>query len=122
MQKSTLPGQGKHVQLGNGEKNWLLIAEIRSIHSFFLASKFLLGLCPECLDNKVSKSLLDTAARTRRSSEAHVLLFQMSDHQEGIRVDNRYALTKPWKYMWGHYGGGKFAYCLIICYTPIYIT
>jgi hypothetical protein len=61
----------------------------------FLASKFLLGLCPECLDKHVSKSLLATSARTHRASEAHVLLFQMSDHQEGMRVHNRYALMKP---------------------------
>jgi hypothetical protein len=75
---------------------------------FFLASKFLPGLCPEFLDKQVYKSLLATAARTRRSSEAHVLLFQMSDHQEGKLVDNRYDLIKPWKGIWGHYVGGKF--------------
>jgi hypothetical protein len=103
-------------------KKWLLITEIRSTQSIFFASKFLLGLCPEFLDKQVSKSLLATAARTRRSSEAHVLLFQMSDHQEGILVNNRYALTKPWKDMLGHHVGGKLDYCLIRCDTPTYIT
>jgi hypothetical protein len=92
-----------------------------SLH-FFLASKFLLGLYPECLDKQVSKSLLDIAARTRRSSEARVLLFQMSDHQEGKLVDNQYALIKPCKDMWGHYAGGRFPYYFISCDTPIYIT
>jgi predicted alpha/beta superfamily hydrolase len=38
------------------------------------------------------------------------MLFQMSDHQEGIHVDNRYALNKAWSEMWGHHVGGKFAY------------
>jgi hypothetical protein len=89
---------------------------------FFLASKFLLGLCPEYLEKQVSKSILVTAASTRRSSEDHILLFQMSDHQEGKLVDNRYALIKPWKDMWGHYVGGKFPYYFISCDTPIYIT
>jgi hypothetical protein len=92
-----------------------------SLH-FFLASKFLIGLLLEFLLKQVSKSLLATAARTRRSSEAHILLFQMSDHHEEKLVDNRYALIKPWKYMWGHYVGGKFPYYFISCYTLIYIT
>jgi hypothetical protein len=92
-----------------------------SLH-FFLASDFLLGLCPKGLEKKVSKSLLATAARTRRSSEAHILLFQMSDHQEGILVDNQYSLIKPWKDMWGHCLGGKFTYYFISCDTKIYIT
>jgi hypothetical protein len=52
-----------------------------SLHLFW-ASKFLLGLCPECLDTQVSKSLLATSGRIHRSSETPVLLFQMSDHQE----------------------------------------
>jgi hypothetical protein len=88
----------------NWETGIKLVADRRtpfkSLH-FFLASKFLIGLCPECLDKQISKSLLATDARTHRSSEAHVLLFQMSDHQEGKLVDNRYALIKPWKDMWG---------------------
>jgi hypothetical protein len=84
-----------------------------SLH-LFLASKFLLGLCPECLDKQVSKSLLATSARTCRSSEARVLLFQMSYHQEGKLVDNRYALIKPWKDMRGHYVGGKFPFFHVI--------
>jgi hypothetical protein len=37
-----------------------------SLH-FFLASKFLLGICPKCLEKQVSKSLLAAAARTCRS-------------------------------------------------------
>jgi hypothetical protein len=79
-------------------------------------------LCPECLEKQVSKSLLATAERTCRSSEAHILLFQMSDHQEEKIVDNRYALIKPWKDMWEHYVGGKFPYYFISCDTQIYIT
>jgi uncharacterized protein YbaR (Trm112 family) len=92
-----------------------------SLH-FFFAYKFLLGLCPECLEKQLSKSLLATAARTCRSSEAHILLFQMSRHQEGKLVDNRYDLIKPWKDMWGHYVGGKFPYYFISCDTQIDIT
>jgi hypothetical protein len=49
---------------------------------FYLTSKFLLGLCPKCLEQQVSKSLLASAGGTRRCAEAHILLFQMSDHQE----------------------------------------
>jgi hypothetical protein len=75
---------------------------------FYLASKFLPGLCPKYLEQQVSKSLLVSAGRTCRCAEAHILLFQMSDHQEGIVVDNRYSLIQPWKEIWGHYVGGKF--------------
>jgi hypothetical protein len=87
-----------------------------SLH-FFFASKFLIEICPECLEKQVSKSLLATAARTPRSSEACILLFQMSDRQEGKLVDNRYDLIKPWKDTWGHYVGGKFPYYFISCDT-----
>jgi hypothetical protein len=83
-----------------------------SLH-FFMASKFLLGICPKCLDKQVSKSLLATSARTRCSSESHAMLFQMSDHEKGILVDNRYALTEPLKDMWGNHVWGKFDYCII---------
>jgi hypothetical protein len=75
---------------------------------FYLASKFMLGLCPKCLEQQASKSLLASAGRTHHFAEAHILLFQMSDHQEGIVVDNRYSLIQPWKDIWGHYIGGKF--------------
>jgi hypothetical protein len=85
---------------------------LNSIH-FFMVSKFLLFLCPKCLDKQASKCLLATASRTRRATEAHVMLYWMSDHQEGKLVDNRYALKKAWKDMWGHHVGGKFAYRLI---------
>jgi hypothetical protein len=109
----------------NSETGTKLVVDRRtpfnSLH-FLLASKFLLGLCPECLDKQVSKYRLATAVRTRRSSEAHVLLFQMSDHWEEKLVDNRYALIKPSKDMWGHYVGGNFPYFFISCDTPIYIT
>jgi hypothetical protein len=109
----------------NSETGTELVVDRRtpfnSLH-FFLASKFLLGLCPKCLEKQVSKSLLATAARTRRSSEAHILLFQMSDQREGMLVDNRYSLIKPWKDMWGHYVGGKFPSYFISCDTQIYIT
>jgi hypothetical protein len=88
----------------NWETGTILVVDLRtpfnSLH--FFASKFLLGLCPECLYKQVSKSLLVAAVRTRLSSEAHVLLFQMSDHQEGILLYNRYALTKPCKDTWRH--------------------
>jgi hypothetical protein len=61
----------------NWEKRTQLVVDrqtpFNSLH-FFLASKFLLGLCPECLDKQVSKSLLATAAMHRRSSEAHVVV------------------------------------------------
>jgi hypothetical protein len=86
----------------------------------FLAFKFLLGLCPKCLEKQVSKSLLASAGRTGRCSEAHILLFQMSDHQEGIVVDNRYSLIKSWKDIWGNCVGGKFLiffFHLILKYT-----
>jgi hypothetical protein len=100
----------------NSETGIKLVVDRRnpfnSLH-FFLASKFLVRLCPKCFEKQVSKSLLDTAARTHRSSEAHLLLFQMSDHQEGVLVDNRYSLIKPWKDLWGHYVGGKFPYYFI---------
>jgi hypothetical protein len=122
MRKSTLHGQGKHVQQVNRNKHGCRSHNTVQLTPLFLASKFLLGLCPECLYNQVSKSLLATAVMTRRSSEAHVLLFQMSDHQEGILVYNRYDLTSPWKDIFGHHVGGKLAYCLIQCDTPIYIT
>jgi hypothetical protein len=109
----------------NSETGITLVVDRRtpfdSLH-FFLDSKFLLRLCPECLDKQVSKSLLATASRTRHSSEAHALLFQMSDHQEGKLLDNLCALIKPWKDMWGHYVGGKFPYFFISCDTQIYIT
>jgi hypothetical protein len=75
---------------------------------FYLASKFLLGLCPKCLEQQVSNSLLASAGRTHRCAEAHILLFQMSDHQEGIVVDNRYSLIQTCKDIWGHYVGSKF--------------
>jgi hypothetical protein len=97
----------------NSETGAQLVVDHRTLFNslhLFLASKFLLGLCPECLDKQVSKSLIATAAMTRRSSEARVLLFQMIDNQEGKRADNRYALIKPWKDMWGHNVGGKFPY------------
>jgi hypothetical protein len=50
-------------------KKWLLITELRSTQSIFFASKFLLGLCPQCLDKQVSKSLLATAERIVVSDE-----------------------------------------------------
>jgi hypothetical protein len=50
---------------------------LNSLH-FFMASKFLLGICPIFLETQVSKCLLDAASRTRRATEAHVLLYQMS--------------------------------------------
>jgi hypothetical protein len=90
----------------NSETGTQLVVDRRNLFNslhFFLDFKFLLGLCPKCLEKQVSKSLLATAARTRRSSEAHILLFQMSDHQEGILADNRYSLIDPWEYMWGNY-------------------
>jgi hypothetical protein len=71
---------------------------------------------------QVSRSLLATAGRTRLSSEAHILFFQMSDHQEGVLVENGYSLIKPWKDMRGHYVGGKSPYYFISCDTQLYIT
>jgi hypothetical protein len=44
-----------------------------SLH-LFLDSKFLIGICPKCLEKQVSKSILATAAKTRRSSEAHIYI------------------------------------------------
>jgi hypothetical protein len=41
----------------------------------FLEFKFILGLCPKCLEQQVSNSLPDSAGRTRRCAEAHILLF-----------------------------------------------
>jgi hypothetical protein len=85
-----------------------------------MASNFLLGLCPKCLEKQVSKCLLAAAPRTRRITEAHVMLYQISDHQKGILLDNRYALNKAWKDMWVHHVGGKFAYCLTLFDVPVY--
>jgi hypothetical protein len=108
---------------GKQEQNWLLINELCSTHSiYFSLPSLLLGLCPECLEKQVLKSLLATAARTRHSSEARILLFRMSDRQEGKLVDNQYDLINPWKDMWVHYVGGKFPYYFISCDTQIYIT
>jgi hypothetical protein len=69
---------------------------------------------------KVSTCLLAAPSRTRRATDSHVLLYHMSDHQEEIFVDNRYALKKAWKYMWGHPIRGKFAFCLNLFVAPVY--
>jgi hypothetical protein len=88
---------------------------------FLMALKFLLGLCPKCLEKQVSKCLLAAASRTCCATESHVLLYQMSDHQEGIFVDNRYFLKKAWNDMWGHPVGGKFNFGLNSFVAPVYI-
>jgi hypothetical protein len=82
-----------------------------SLH-FLKASKFLMGLCPKCLEKQVSKCLLAAASRPRRATEGHVVWYQLSDYQEETLVDNRYSLKKVWKEIWGHSFGDKFTVCL----------
>jgi hypothetical protein len=108
-----LHGEGIHVEQGNGEKFVVDHQTPFSSLHVLMASKFLLGLCPKILENQISKSLRAAAARTRHSTEAHIMLFQMSDYQKVILVDNRYALNEAWTDMWGHKVGSNFAYCLI---------
>ena len=73
---------------------------------FMMASKFLLLLCPKCLEKQVTKtSPLETF---RRSSVGTVQLYQINEKVKGQMLENRYSLKKPWVDIWGHSVGGKF--------------
>jgi hypothetical protein len=79
---------------------------------FLMATRFLVGLCPTCLQLQVTKMLL--AARHRYLNTAGTqLLYQLVPGRLAM-VDNTYYFKRPWKDNWVNSVGGKFiqSFCI----------
>jgi hypothetical protein len=72
---------------------------------FLMATWFLVGICPTCLQLQVKMLIV---ARQRPSNTAGTqLLYQLVPGRLAM-VDNTYYLKRPWKGNWKNSVGGKF--------------
>jgi hypothetical protein len=75
---------------------------------FFMATRFGLGLCPQCLYKQVLiiRNIANTSVHNRRDLSGTQLLYQWNPFLSTV-VENRYCLATEWIDIWGQQVGGK---------------
>jgi hypothetical protein len=102
-----IAGEGAHPNVENCDvtSHSIQWSPFNGLH-FLMATRFLVGLCPTCLQLQVTKMLL--AARHRYLNTAGTqLLYQLVPGRLAM-VDNTYYFKRPWKDNWVNSVGGKF--------------